>query len=855
MRMLLFHVRGCESHVDIRRVDLNDGTSHVWPTYREAAISRGLLADDKEWKDCMDEAMTINTNYTTILQLFAILCVWCELSAPGDFFKLYKPALLIDVRYRYPILDDDISAEHRLLHELQREFTVHNHLLSEYGILPPPGDDVPPPTRTSRTSTNAEQATDHTPAPRPPPPLTSELGRRLPEIPFEIQNTVLEYDVHDLQLRSEHMLADMRSSNPEQFRVYTLIMNDIMHGDPHRSHAHFIDAPAGTGKTFLMVALITMLRSIHMLALPTATSGIAATNFEHGRTAHGRFKLPIPVDDASMPNIPLQSKLAVAIEIAAAIIWDEGPNADVLNFLTLDRGLQAIMDRPNVFMGGKCFISAGDPRQIPPVVPHGTRGDVVHHTIFNDRALWRHFHVHHLTRNMRVLNHGASASFAEWLLEVGEGRHPKPCATITPPVPDDCIELPSSMCIDTTRDDPDLLTEHPSNASITDLLDFVFPNMDTERLRDPEYFAHRVVVAPTLEAAGRANDDMTDRLSGDVYEFFSADSVKDEAAAHKFPVEFLNGLNYITGMPPHVLRLKLGMVVMLLRNLRPPGHCNGTRYLVQSIHGFSITLMTLTGTAKGQSLLLPRIVIQPNEGGTGTHWAFTLRRVQFPIIPAFAISINKSQGQTVRTVGAFLPTPVFSHGQFYVAASRTGDEANLRFWIPDNPRYRHQDGSRAYITKNIVWQEILRAALFSDDTSSDTASTVSDSFSHPDIPMFHADSDSDIDSTDTQSTDIDWSARLFGHHDPHRTPPPSSSDADSTTSAVMHSSSPVHSRRSTSMDSASTTSTVMHSSSAVHRRRSTSMDSASTTSDVMHSTAPVHSRRGSLMETDLFDMY
>jgi ATP-dependent DNA helicase PIF1 len=41
---------------------------------------------------------------------------------------------------------------------------------------------------------------------------------------------------------------------------------------------------------------------------------------------------------------------------------------------------------------------------------------------------------------------------------------------------------------------------------------------------------------------------------------------------------------------------------------------------------------------------------------------FTLRRRQFPVRPAFAMTINKAQGQTLKMVGIFLPKPVFTHG-------------------------------------------------------------------------------------------------------------------------------------------------------------------------------------------------
>ena len=42
---------------------------------------------------------------------------------------------------------------------------------------------------------------------------------------------------------------------------------------------------------------------------------------------------------------------------------------------------------------------------------------------------------------------------------------------------------------------------------------------------------------------------------------------------------------------------------------------------------------------------------------------------------------HQSQGQTLGRVGVWLQTPVFTHGQLYVASSRTSCPSNLTFAI------------------------------------------------------------------------------------------------------------------------------------------------------------------------------
>uniref|UniRef100_A0A0L8HNH0 ATP-dependent DNA helicase n=1 Tax=Octopus bimaculoides TaxID=37653 RepID=A0A0L8HNH0_OCTBM len=94
------------------------------------------------------------------------------------------------------------------------------------------------------------------------------------------------------------------------------------------------------------------------------------------------------------------------------------------------------------------------------------------------------------------------------------------------------------------------------------------------------------------------------------------------------------------GMPPHIIKLKMGVLIMLLRNLdQRNGHCNGARYSVLSVSDNMITASKITGVDAGRTLLIPRIIQQPSD----TDLPFSLKRRQFPVKPAFNVYLQKSR--------------------------------------------------------------------------------------------------------------------------------------------------------------------------------------------------------------------
>lgn len=98
----------------------------------------------------------------------------------------------------------------------------------------------------------------------------------------------------------------------------------------------------------------------------------------------------------------------------------------------------------------------------------------------------------------------------------------------------------------------------------------------------------------------------------------------------------------------------------------------------------------ISGKSKGKDVLIPRIPMIP------TDLPFEFKRVQFPVRLAFAITINKAQGQSLSFAGLNLENPCFSHGQLYVACSRVGAPKNLFVYTPNGK------------TKNIVYPRALQ---------------------------------------------------------------------------------------------------------------------------------------------------
>ena len=344
LRLLLKNKAGAKSFEDVKTID-----GIIYNTFKKASVAAGLCEDDQCWQSAMSEACMFEMPIQ-LQHLFCSILMNCQPTSPLTLF--HKFADEANTQYNHLQIDDGrldecyILLAHYVLRLALKEI-FHQHGLNHQDFhLEEPNLNI----LTDMTMVNDQDNILHT------------SSRK-----FYTENIEL--------------------LNEGQRFIFDTIRQKI---DNSSGGLFNIDACGGCGKTFLCNVILAYVRmQENQIALATAMSGIAATLLWDGTTFHKRFGVPINCTDTSTSNIKLDSSEAQIIKQATIIFVDEVSMMSWKQLLLLNRLLQHLMNN-NLDMGGKLVVLMHDFRQLLPVVPGGSRANIVAESVLCCE-LWRAF--------------------------------------------------------------------------------------------------------------------------------------------------------------------------------------------------------------------------------------------------------------------------------------------------------------------------------------------------------------------------------------------------------------------------------------------------------------------------------
>ncbi|XP_019177489.1 PREDICTED: uncharacterized protein LOC109172686 [Ipomoea nil] len=338
--------------------------------------------DDKEYIDVINEASYWSTAHS-LRKLFVLLLTSTSIIRPENVWNQYV-GIVTDL-----VLTEEEKKNFGLF-ELEKLLRLQNKSLKDYPPMPIPTID------------NSRLVQNH--------------------LVFE------ELCYNHEQLKEDAEVLSSKLTKEQSF-IYDIVIQDI---SANKGGLFFVYGYGGTGKIFLWRALSAAVRCKGQIVLNVASSGIASLLLPGGRTAHSRFAISIAINEESTCNIKQGSDLAELLIKTSLIIWDEAPMMHKHCFESLDRTMRDLLRFVDTHsstktFGGKTVVLGGDFCQILPVVPKGTRQDIVSSAI-NSSYLWDSYKVLRLTKNLTLSsvpnggNRQALQEFADWIATIDDGK-------------------------------------------------------------------------------------------------------------------------------------------------------------------------------------------------------------------------------------------------------------------------------------------------------------------------------------------------------------------------------------------------------------------------------------------------
>jgi hypothetical protein len=476
----------------------------------------------------------------------------------------------------------------------------------------------------------------------------SEFGLPEPEAQdTELQIERLTYTVDaQLQLAAELVVANPLTDEM-QILFDDLVAAVRKHGTEEQPpFTAILQGVAGSGKTTFVKYLMATVRAMGYVAKGCASTGLAASVYDDFTTAHALFAIPVIDDDEDFdqegdlqcrldqPKYEERRELLNAMRVCA---WDEISSQHM-------RDVRATMAAMNGFRG-KVLLLVGDGLQITPVVPYGSKAAICASSLYCSE-LMHSARFYQFTKILRLQNSNADPTQANYArLLRGVSTNSEDLA------PEGDTEPSLYIACDARR------PEGIMRICIPHLRHFFSP-ADAVLFCHPGGFDTNIMHTSCILAATNAQVDYWNRevqLLNNAHELWtllSKDSFSECDDPHGYLAamvteDVMNKCDDPGAAPPHELHLKVHDICILMRAVSKADKlATNTRVRVTGISNHLVRVTTLDALHP-RSASLPRFVFKLKV----TYGkAFYLTRRQFPLRLAYALTMNRSQGQTLDRV-------------------------------------------------------------------------------------------------------------------------------------------------------------------------------------------------------------
>lgn len=430
--------------------------------------------------------------------------------------------------------------------------------------------------------------------------------------PRELQTHIAQQN----KATQTHNLSQIHNHRNEYFKTKNRIPNNFILTDEltnafeiieNTKKNIYITGKAGTGKSTLLTYFRQHTKKNIVVLAPT---GVAALNVE-GSTIHSFFKFPTRLLEPCDKAIKKDARRHDLFKKLNILIIDEVSmvRADLMD--AIDYSLQINRDDKRPF-GGVQIVIFGDVFQLPPVVKEKTLDD-------------------YLNSNYGGPYFFNAKSFSEnafEYIELSEIFRQK----------DDVFRNILNMVRNNTINDKTL-------------------NLLNEKHDSSTHTSKGVVLTlcTTNDISTKINATQMEALPTDAFSYHA--EIKGIFDKSAYPTD-------------PSLTLKVGAQIMMLKNDAMQRWVNGTLGIIETLTGNSIEVNIDGRCYHVDKATWEGIDYQYDKGTNKIEAIITGSFTQYPIKPAWAITIHKSQGQTFDRVNIHLGNGAFAHGQTYVALSR-----------------------------------------------------------------------------------------------------------------------------------------------------------------------------------------